>query len=90
MIYTCSNGDTVLHLLARLSADDSKELEYIRIARVILMTYLTKMHKRFVHGTGNAAKRCYMIFIFLTRIMTNRCVQVKLISQAGCIIHLGL
>ena len=64
-----SNGYTVLHLLAKLSGRNKKyELEYVKIASLILNLYLKS---KIPPNSEQADERKYVAFIVLTRLIFN-------------------
>ena len=65
-----SNGDTVLHLLVKLSAlRKDKEMEYLKLTNTILNTYLNKIVSSSI---TDKRERCHIAFIILTRLFVNR------------------
>ena len=74
-----SNGDTVLHHLAKLSGRNKQyELEYVKIASLILNLYLkSKIPPDYEH----ADERKHVAFIILTRLIFNK-YHMSVISYA--------
>ena len=63
------NGDTVLHMLAKLSSTDRQnETEYINVAAIILHAYLNTILPKW----ENVNERRHVAFIILTRLIFNR------------------
>ena len=65
-----SNGDTVLHLLVKLSAlRKDKEMEYLKLTNTILNVYLNNIVSSSI---TDKRERCHIAFIILTRLFVNR------------------
>ena len=65
-----SNGDTVLHRLAKLSGcNKDNEIEYVKIASIILNLYL---NCKIPSEAEQADERRHVIFIIFTRLIVNK------------------
>ena len=73
ILTTDSHGDTILHLLAKLSGiNKEKENEYINITCLILNSYLNSIINSDWFGAKESQDRRHAVFIILTRLVFNR------------------